>query len=266
MKNNAYLCTMDKINDFRKLILEYSNLLGISVSQLSEISGVNNRSLSSYLNENVQEIGSEKIEKIFGVLGIDTSLYLKRLLFAKNIASKLKKQYIFRKDVDISKMPKHMLITNSGEKDIELYLEVKDPELFSRMIRSNMIDITSTYNWLQAAVSFFMAPQISNESLEKSKITAANGAGAFNFYVKKLQEQIKPDQNKSQEQNIENILKKIDTNIIDSVKFCTAATTKFGGSSLFNTITSSIPILAAAAAVLSITSLFSEDQTCKKDK
>lgn len=256
---------MEKINnDFRKLIQTYSDLLGISVLQLSEISGVNNRSLSSYLNENVQEIGSEKIEKIFGVLGIDTSLYLKRLLFAKNIASKLKKQYIFRKDVDISKMPKHMLITNSGEKDIELYIEIKDPELFSRMIRSNMIDITSTYNWLQAAVSFFMAPQISNDSLEKSKITAANGASAFNFYLDKLQEHIKQEQNRIQEQNKENLFK-IDPKIIDGVKSCASATTKMGGSFLLNTVTSSIPILAAAAAVLSITSLFSEDQNGKKE-
>lgn len=229
---------MKQYNDFKITITTFLQLTGMSISQLADLAKVSNRSLTAYLNGNVEEIGSGKIERILDVIGINTTQYSKRLCFAKEVAIELKK--ILKTGTDITKWDKSRLASVSGKGDVDLFWEVNNPELFAKIMRSSMIDVSCTFEWFKACVQFYMDSKITKENL-----SSAVGSKAFNNYLKRLrtlQVETKEKNGKSS----------IPPEIALSIFGLSKVVTKMGGGMLFNTLTSTIPVISAAAAVLSI--------------
>lgn len=237
---------MKQYNDFKITITTFLQLTGMSISQLADLAKVSNRSLTAYLNGNVEEIGCAKIEKILNVIGINTTQYSKRLSFAKEVAIELKK--VLKAGTDITKWNKSRLVSVSGKESIDLFWEVNNPKLFEKMMKSNMVDVSCTFEWFKACVQFYMDSKITKENL-----SSAIGSTAFNNYLKHLQTL----QTKTKEKNRE---VPIPIEITSSISGLPKVVTKMGGGMLFNTLSSTIPVISAAAAVIAIVKTLKDDE------
>lgn len=142
--------------------------MGMSQAQFAESVSTSPAQMSLFLNE-MGSLSMKSINRCLDIVGIDISLYSKRIELAKEVANYLK----FKNISSIDNWSKDELAKFTSHKEISLLFDVKNEEYFIELQNSGIIDIESTFLYFKALVSYFL-------ELGSDKPTASKAKQALN--------------------------------------------------------------------------------------
>lgn len=148
---------MDTKNDIRKLIASRLKLNRAKQTDLAKQLDSTQAKLSMFLSSNEERdttLRTHELNKLFDILGINTYLYYNRIMFAKELASKLRDKGI--KVKQLNKWNKYDLFMSTEDDRVMLFFDVDDEEHFNKIKESNLIDIENTFPYLRSIVQYHL--------------------------------------------------------------------------------------------------------------
>lgn len=154
-----------------EIISSRLQLMGTSQALIVKMIRTNPTQLNAFLKEKDNgTLSKPTLEKLLTVTGINLDIYEKRNKLVDQVATFLSERGIKQKELE--KWSKSQLAFFTGINDLELLIDVNDVETYDRMIKSNLVDVESTFPYFKAMVAYRL-------NLTSEKITASTANKAL---------------------------------------------------------------------------------------
>lgn len=140
------------MNKIVKVVKSRLEVLGMSQALFAEFIGTSPAQMGNFLKRR-GSLSLESLEKGFDLLGLDLSLYEKRMSLAEEVAEILLSKNV----LSLDNWSKEDLASLTKIEDIKLFFDVDSEEEYLKLKESGVIDVESTFPYFKALVSYYMA-------------------------------------------------------------------------------------------------------------
>ena len=155
------------------------DLMGMSQAQFAERVSATPAQMSIFLNGK-GNLSMESLNKSLELVGVNLSLYVRRIQLAKSVAS-----YLISKNVtSIENWTKKDLATFTQKEDILLFLDVQSDEEYKKIEQSGIIDIETTFPYFKGLVTYYMELRSKYAKDESKPPTASQAKRALDSIMK----------------------------------------------------------------------------------
>lgn len=143
--------------------------MGMSQAQFAECVSATPSQMSIFLRKK-GSLSIECLNKSLDLVGVNLSLYSKRNILAKEVASLLKSKNVF----SIENWTKQDLAVFTHNDAITLLFDVQTKEEYIKLEKSGIIDVESTFPFFKALVSYYMALDVKKPTASRAKQALAS--------------------------------------------------------------------------------------------
>lgn len=154
-------------SDITEVITTRLKTMGMSQAQFAECISATPAQVSIFLRKQ-GSISVDSINKSFDLIGVNVSMYKKRIDFAKEVADFLKKKGIR----NIDSWTKIDLADFTQMKEVLLFHDVQDQNEYISIMTSGLIDYESTFPYFKSLVAYFL-------NVEESTLTSSSAKNAL---------------------------------------------------------------------------------------
>lgn len=143
--------------------------MGMSQAQFAECVSATPAQMSIFLREK-GSLSIESLNKSLDLVGVNLSLYSKRNILAKEIASLLKSKNVS----SIENWTKQELAVFTQNDAVALLFDVQTKEEYIELEKSGIIDVESTFPFFKALVSYYMTLDAEKPTASRAKQALAS--------------------------------------------------------------------------------------------
>ena len=147
--------------DITEVITTRLKTMGMSQAQFAECISATPAQVSIFLRKQ-GSLSVDALNKSFDLIGVNVTMFSKRIEFAKQISDMLKSKGVS----NIDSWTQRDLVNFTQKKEIELFYDVKDQDDYISFMSSGLIDYESTFPYFKSLVAYFL--NIGKESLTSS--------------------------------------------------------------------------------------------------